>query len=373
MNNYVRTYKSEARREKVSLMAKILLPLAAFTAVLHIISAFSEPFSDFFNSNISSLIRAALAFITNFIPFSLAELLIILLPVFAFLLIRYAVKNHAESLKGVLIYALNLFSVICAFYVLFFWCFGVGYNTESIDKKLDIERDTVSVEELVMTADILAGKTNEEAQGVLFRDRNFSVMPYGIAALSDKLCDAYDVFSGKTGLARGIDTDLKPVMLSDAMAYTHITGIYSYFTGEANINTVFPDYTLPFTAAHEMAHQRGIAREDEANFVAFLVCIESEDAYIRYSGYLNLLEYVLNALYTADKDAYNAILDRIDLRVLYDIASYNEFFEKYEDSVASDISGTVNDTYLKLNGTEGEKSYGMVVDLAVAFFGQNNK
>ena len=152
------------------------------------------------------------------------------------------------------------------------------------------------------------------------------------------------------------------------MSYTHITGVYTFFTGEANINITFPDYTIPYTAAHELAHQRGIAREDEANFVAYLVCIESDDGYIRYSGYINLLEYVMNALYRADSTLYSEFLGSLSADVRGEMRAYSAFFDKYRDSVASEISGVVNDTYLTIQGTPGTASYGMVVDLAVAYY-----
>jgi len=158
------------------------------------------------------------------------------------------------------------------------------------------------------------------------------------------------------------------VILSEPMTYTHIAGVYSFFTGEANVNTNFPDYTIPFTVAHELAHQRGIAREDEANFVAFLVCKESDDPYIRYSGYLNLFEYVSSALYSADQELYAKVASTLNTDVRYELMAYSKFFDKYRDSVAADVSGAVNDAYLKLQGTEGTRSYGLVVDLAVAYY-----
>ena len=162
-------------------------------------------------------------------------------------------------------------------------------------------------------------------------------------------------------------------MMSELMSYTHITGIYSYFTGEANINISFPDYTIPFTAAHELAHQRGIAKEDEANFVAFIVCMESDDPYIKYSAYLSVLEYVTNAYYTADtskdKTDYIELRQALDIRVRYEQKAYNEFFEKYRDNIAADLSGATNDIYLQSPGVSaGSASYGMVVDLAVAYY-----
>jgi hypothetical protein len=157
-------------------------------------------------------------------------------------------------------------------------------------------------------------------------------------------------------------------MLSELMSYTHITGVYSFFTGEANINVAFPDYTIPYTAAHELSHQRGIAREDEANFMAFLVCLESEDAYVRYSGYMNLFEHVASALYSADRALYGDVYASLPIDVRSEMAAYANFFQKYNNSVAGDISGAINNSFLIIHGTEGTKSYGMVVDLAVAYY-----
>ena len=75
-------------------------------------------------------------------------------------------------------------------------------------------------------------------------------MPYSYRELNDKLLDAYDVICDEYSFVQRLDSNLKPVMLSDAMSYTHITGVYSFFTGEANINVAFPDYTIHYTAAH---------------------------------------------------------------------------------------------------------------------------
>ncbi len=62
----------------------------------------------------------------------------------------------------------------------------------------------------------------------------------------------------------------KIILNSKLLSYTNITGIYSPFTGEANINTNQPSTLhIPFTILHEMAHQKGYANESEANFLAY--------------------------------------------------------------------------------------------------------
>ena len=152
----------------------------------------------------------------------------------------------------------------------------------------------------------------------------------------------------------------------------HITGVYSFFTGEANVNTNFPDSTLPFTMAHEMAHQRGLAREDEANFVAFLVTMESDDAYIRYSGYYEIFKYFVNALYEADYSLFEELYARADKRLVGEVRAFNTFFKQYEDSAAASVTGSINDAYQQMQGVEeGIKSYGLVVDLTVAYYKKN--
>ena len=139
-------------------------------------------------------------------------------------------------------------------------------------------------------------------------------------------------------------------------------------TGEANVNKNYPDFIVASSSAHEMAHQRGIAREDEANFIAFAVLLETEDSFLRYSAYLDVYSNVLNDLYSADKDLYYGVVSKLDKRVLDDLKSYSNFFEKYANSKASEVVDSVNDSYLQANGQEnGTKSYGMITELVCAY------
>jgi hypothetical protein len=117
-----------------------------------------------------------------------------------------------------------------------------------------------------------------------------------------------------------------------------------------------------------MSHQRGIAREDEANFMAFLVTVASDDPYIRYSGYLNAYEYVANALWRADRELYYKAVARLNTEVKDEMAAYSAFYDQYRDSTVSQVSNTINDSYLQSQGTPGTVSYGMVVDLTVAYY-----
>ena len=217
----------------------------------------------------------------------------------------------------------------------------------------------------------MIGEVNARVESIEFIEKSSSVSPYSVREINTILLESYKKLSAKYDFLPRLTSYIKPVMLSKPMTYTHIAGVYTYFTGEANLNTNAPDYSIPYTVAHELAHQRGIAREDEANFIAFLVCMESENEYIQYCGYLNLLEYVLNALYSSDKDLWEKTYQKLDNRAIYEMIAYNDFYEPYRDNIVGDISGAVNDAYLQANGTEGTVSYGLVAELAVAYFNKN--
>lgn len=364
--------KKENTKENVRrlpLVAKIFFIMGGLSLILYGVFMLSPAFSDFFNRYIGSVLRAILAYATSWIPFSLGEFFIILSPVLLISLVVVGSIKYSETWRDVFVFCGTMLSVVALIFSIFTVGFAPAYRGTGLDKKLEIERQEVSAEELYFTAIILSERINEEYKNIAYdMNTDFSVMPYGFKDMNDLLIDAYSKACDKYSFVQRLDSNIKPVMLSELMSYTHITGVYSFFTGEANINVAFPDYTIPYTAAHELSHQRGIAREDEANFMAFLVCVESEDAYIRYSGYLNLFEYVTNALYGANKELYHKARGTLPPQVRMEQQAYSKFFDKYRKSTASKVSGVVNDTSLKLQGTEGTKSYGMVVDLAVAYY-----
>lgn len=360
---------NEIPRRRLPLFAWIFYGLFVVSLGLYIAFCCSASFADSFNRYGASVLRAALACFTNVIPFSLAEYLLLLLPVILFLLIRLGIRRYSDSWRNVLIFCTSILSVAALVFSLFTLGFAPSYKGTTLDRKLGMERRAVSASELYETAVILAEAVNREAEEISYSESTgFSVMPYDFEEMNDRLLDAYDRICDRYGFVQRLRSRIKPVMLSYPMSYTHITGVYTFFTGEANLNVSFPDYTLPYTAAHELAHQRGIAREDEANFMAFLVCQASDDPYLRYCGYLNLYEYVASALYSASPELYWNVSRTLETSVRAEMKAYSEFFDQFRDSVVGEVSESVNNAFLVIHGTEGVKSYGMVVDLAVAYY-----
>ena len=175
-----------------------------------------------------------------------------------------------------------------------------------------------------------------------------------------KLAEQYPV------LDRPLYSPPKPVLASELMSCANIGGMFFPFTMESNINVDNPFFVVPWTMAHELAHQCGFMREDEANFIAYLACKESDDALMRYSGYLLAYDNAVSALRKVDPEAASAIGSGLSAAVRRDLAQRAEHWAQYEGPV-QDVSNAANDTYLKANNqADGMRSYGRMVDLLLA-------
>ena len=349
--------------------------LGAVSAALWRLSVRYAEIADFFSRTVSYALRFFLTGATRLIPFSLAELaLYTFIPAVLIFALKFVADNRFDFYWKKELAVISKFVFRCAavfgvFMFLFTFTLGVCYGRTPVNEKMDFERRLLGSEDLVSAFDVLKRELGGLAESIAYIHPDQSTkMPYGLDEMNKKLNEAYKNMLERHDLFPRIDSNVKPVIFSVGLSKMHITGIYSFFTGEANINIDFPDYCLPFVAAHEMAHLMGTAREDEANFVAFLVCLHSGDDYIRYSGFVNMIEYMGNALYQADRDKYYESMADVPSVVLDEMASYARFFDKYRNTQISKVARAVNDTYLKTQGQEqGQKSYGLVVDLATVY------
>jgi hypothetical protein len=144
----------------------------------------------------------------------------------------------------------------------------------------------------------------------------------------------------------------KPFAASVLLSHLGISGFYFPWTGEANYNWMPPAASRPHVIAHEKAHQRGAASEDEAQFVGYLACATAGDPYLRYSGHLFAQREMLFQLLTVDRAAARALVARRHQGVQRDVDAERAFWDRYEGR-AQRFSAAVNDTYLKAQGVEG--------------------
>ncbi len=342
------------------------------SSAIYILSRFIPEFAEIWTKYPAHWMRFILAKLTGWFPFSLAECVIVSLPIIAlaYIVASTVSSRRDNSDRNFYRWLRPMICIIMVVATLFFAAFGPAYSRRKLAVNLDLEQKAVSAEELYTTSVKVSTELKGLVRKVKFDISGASIMPYDYETLVEKMNVAFGKYADSVDYISHFDSTPKAVALSEAMTYTHISGVYTFMTGESNINTNYPDYLMPFTMAHEMAHQRGIAREDEANFVAFLVCIGSGDDYIRYSAYANMANYLNSALSRANKELYKQYYTNyLPVEVQKEFVAYSIFFDKYRESTASNVAGAVNNAFLQSQGQQaGTKSYGLVVDLAVAYY-----
>jgi hypothetical protein len=226
----------------------------------------------------------------------------------------------------------------------FLLCFGLNYQRPPLFVLLEYEqRSAAAVELETMSRDVLLG-INENYEKAHADGRSIPGREEIITLLNESYNSINDL---KTLLPHGKYASPKPVFSSEIMTRLGVSGLYFPFTGEPNYNADVPDFQLPFTMAHEMAHQRGVARESEANFVAYLVCISSRDPFVRYSGYRNGLG-VIGELYRLNPEKARELVRQLGPGYREDSRRAALFWAK-ASGAAGLLGLRVNDLYLRAN------------------------
>lgn len=347
-----------------SLIWILLVPF--FYGLGHWLERYPEALEKYYAGSVQKAVMQGISTATGVLPFSLAEVLFVghgiaLVVVLGLLAIRLVKGGALKLLYQAAVY-------LSVAYVLFMMIWGLNYSRQPLAVTMGLEVRPYAVEELYTLSALLADQANRLREGQSLDDEGvmmLSTVPGDIFSRTalgyEPLGEDYRIFQGSWGPP-------KAVWLSEAMLYTGITGIFMPFTGEANVNSRVPDLLLPASAMHEKAHQMGIAREDEANYAAYLACMSHPDLDFQYSGTVLALIHASNALYRDDPEAYFELREVYSEGLKKDLAAYSAFWKPYQGKV-NDTADQINDTYLKTNRqTDGVKSYGRMVDLLLADF-----
>ncbi len=196
--------------------------------------------------------------------------------------------------------------------------------------------------------------------------------PFLAADWRRRIGEAYDIAGAELPVLQGPRPTIRRAWISRVMTLGSITGIYSPFTGEPNVNAHAIELMQPFVACHEVAHLRGYAREDEADFIAWYVGSRSPDPTIAYSCELIAYRIAMHQLMNADAIAAILLRQQLPREVLGDNLAIDSFWDgqpRAVSHVVTQIARTSNDIYLKSSGhADGVNSYGRMVDLLIAHF-----
>lgn len=295
----------------------------------------------------------------SWIPFSIGDVLYILLGAFLVYLIIscFKTKTRNSSILKILVLA----NIIYFTYQIF-W--GMLYFQKPIISKLP------EIEITLEKRKSLALKYLEKCRQtrMLVKENQ-----QGIFMVSDIEDIQSEILNRQTKLPAFISSknsdqinSFKPSLFDDFMSFTGILGYYNPFTAEAQFNSKLPASYLPFTLAHESSHQLGYAREQEANFIGYLIGINSGNIELRYSTEYFTLKSILNSIVYEDEKFVEAVLKNYSLGMKRDRAYEKQFILKHQGWL-NDFFGFTNNLFLKSNQQEGSVTYSYFIDLLVRY------
>lgn len=276
---------------------------------------------------------------------------------FYFIAETFNKKKRKSSLSQILI----LINFIYFFYQIF-W--GMLYFQEPIIKKLS--KDTPNL----LETKALALKYLELCQKdrkLVREDRNGVFKIYNLREIQQEILKEQRYIPTIISDKKPSPTNsFKPSIFSTAMSYTGILGYYNPFTAEAQFNPNVPSSSLPFTLAHESAHQLGFAREEEANFIGFLIGKDSHNKDLKYSSDLFALKSILDALAEKNQPFVKEILHNYSKEMKRD-RLYEKAYIKQHRGLLDDFFGITNNIFLKSNGQDGSITYSYFTDLLIRY------
>ena len=322
------------------------------------------------SSRFSMPLERALGRLWSHVPLSVAELCYALAVIaLAVFLVRSVALIARAEYKREMLYrrAMLLLNTLLSLYAAFCLLWGVNFYTDDFCDRSGVYPELVTREELLAVTRYFAGQTARRADTVA-RDA------YGVYAVPRAQSLAYApslytaLYEEFPFLYLPVDPMPKGIFFSRVMSAMNVTGLYFPFTGESNLNLDFPAATFPATVAHELAHRRGVASEQQCNFLAVLAATRAGDAAYQYSGWLMGYIHLSNALYAVAPEEWKEIRASLPAAVEADLRAANDYWARY-DGVTARASGKAYDTMLKSYGDElGMKSYGAVVDLLVTYY-----
>jgi hypothetical protein len=327
--------------------------------------------ADAYSEKVFQPLAKGLSSVVNLLPFSLTELLVVggVLTLIALTirgiarLIRYPAWRWQRLLKSTLVaFTIALFAL-----ALFLTFHGIHYARSPLSEALGLTVKERSCEELEHATAVFARAAGEVREG-LPEDEDGVLF---ISSYRDLFRDSHLGWDKVGEIYPALKSSIRPVpknvLLSHYWSYTHIVGMYMPLFVEVNINTDQPDSAIPATAAHEVAHARGFAREDDTNLAGYISCFHHPDPVWRYSGLISAWKHLNNRLYGENRDRWANAYAYITPAVARDLKAEREYWKAFETPIAT-ISTVVNDAYLKANREEdGVKTYGQVVDLLLAY------
>lgn len=329
-----------------------------------------EAAENVFAKGIFKVYSGIMSRLSGIIPFSLAEVLLILFALFILFMIILTIIRLIRKKERLIRLSRAFRDIVLMVGIVFMWFMlggGTNYYRYDFAEYCGMKVEKYTVDDLTGLCLELVENTNEARRALNIPEGEHFVSAMTNRERAKEAKKAMEKLSEQYEVLQGYYPEPKSVFFSRAMSEFNITGVYFPWTCEANVNVDVPDYSRGSTLCHELVHLKGFMREEEAGYVGYLACVNSDCPELRFSGYMNALIHATNQLYDADRERYYRVAANYDDGIWEDFMASNEYWKQFEDTVFSEAGENINNAYLKANNVEdGTKSYGRMVDLLLA-------
>jgi hypothetical protein len=346
------------------LLASILIKVFSLNA------AWVERYYTFgFYPPVSILLRT----LFGWIPFSVGDLLYIAAFILfvwkAWKLVRLLAKRQVREFLSWILFR-KYIKLVLWIYIVFNIFWGLNYNRQGIAHQFGLEVRQYTAADLYELTSALQQRLNFYAPRVdslkrLQLNNDYILFSEGIAA--------YKIASRRYPFLAYRQPSIKPSMFTYIGRYFGYTGYYNPFTGEAQLKTDVPAFTKPFIICHEMGHQLGYARENEANFSSYLAGRVSDNMEFRYSVYYDMYSYAMHDLLVYNPLCFIELKKSEHPQVKRDNRTYRDYLLRTQNAVEP-VMSLAYDRYLKMNNQPGgRETYNEVVDWLIAYMKKYGK
>jgi hypothetical protein len=345
---------------------RVFIVLAVATMLIQVLAARPHLVEKKYTYGLYPFISKTVRLLFGWLPLSIGDLLYAAAVLKLLFVIWRAVKIgrgiFLKSHVGAAVY--QVACVLLWVYVVFKMLWGLNYSRQGIAQQVGIREQPYTMDDVVQLTQALQQRLNAlavtaDTSGRYELDQN--------SKLFQKAIGVYRAAEKSYPFLKYTHPSFKPSLYSGIGHYIGFTGYYNPFSGEAQIKTSIPVFLKPFVAAHEIAHQLGYAKENEANFVAFLASMQSRDVHFLYSTYYNLYQYAYREVVYRDSIAGKAFKGKLHPQVVRDNETLKAYFISTRNRLEPMFARFYNQ-YLKWNRQEsGLESYNEVVALLIAY------
>ncbi|MEJ7739523.1 MAG: DUF3810 domain-containing protein [Chitinophagaceae bacterium] len=336
-------------------------------AFVKVFAFFPHAVELYYSNGVYPYIGQTQRMLLGWIPFSIGDVLYSIFFIYClrkgYLLLRAVLKKQATRTMFLHAGKRVLFACLLI-YTLFNLLWGLNYNRLPMAQQMDLGLERYSTLNLTNLLQVLAARLNNLDSA----SRSFRAPLTKKRLLFNETINTYSVAARQYPALRYKTPSVKPSIFSYAGNYLGFTGYYNPFSGEAQSNTLVPAFIQPFTTCHEIGHQLGYAKENEANFAGFLAARSSSNPAFRYSLYFDMYSYASRELYRRDSTRAKEQHKLLNLQVKKDYETIRNFYLKYENPLEPVIHKLYGQFLRANQQPQGIRSYNEVVAMLLAFY-----